>query len=151
MADNAANNAAATSEPAPVAPARIDLKILSPGQGADIPHSIDIADVPVTATIQDVKARITLLAPSRPGPAHQRLIYQGRVLTNLAATLADVFGAEVLELVHQGRRLARLTYDRCNDTGSLRSTSLSDSLAMPRLMPPPTLPRSPGSRPLKTE
>ena len=71
---------------------RIDLKILSPGNV--IPETIAINDVPVTTTISALKERINIVGPSHPSPDAQRLIYQGHVLANPAATLSDVFGAE---------------------------------------------------------
>lgn len=75
-------------------PPRIDLRVLSPGHG--VPETIDIRDVPVTTSVDMLKDRISKVSPSRPAIDGQRLIYQGHVLANPSATLADVFGLEAV-------------------------------------------------------
>lgn len=94
MADTAQAVAAAANQSGAPSGHRIALKILSPGHG--VPESIEINEVPTDITINTLKQRITLLSPSRPPADHQRLIYQGHVLANPSARLADVFGAEAL-------------------------------------------------------
>ena len=86
MAENASD--VAESQP------RIDLRILSPGQG--VPEFIEIRDVPVETQIAKLKERITLVAPLHPNPDTQRLIYQGHVLAEPSTTLQNVFGVDAV-------------------------------------------------------
>ena len=90
MADNAPDSNQTQSTPT----SRIDLRILSPGNG--VPETIDIRDVPVSTTVGALKERINVVGPSRPTPDAQRLIYQGHMLANPAAALSEVFGAEAV-------------------------------------------------------
>ena len=76
---------------------RIDLRILSPGQG--VPETIEIRDVPTGTQVAKLKERITHVAPSHPASDAQRLIYQGHVLADPSATLQNVFGADAVCLL----------------------------------------------------
>ncbi|TKX24356.1 hypothetical protein C1H76_3462 [Elsinoe australis] len=76
--------------PPPANDRRIHLRILSPGHG--VAESIDIRDVPLNISVETLKQRITLVAPSHPPVPHQRLIFAGRVLADNSAKLADALG-----------------------------------------------------------
>lgn len=75
---------------------RIHLRILSPGTA--IPETVDIRDVPLSTTIQALKQRICLVAPSHPPPSAQRLIFAGRLLANEQASLTQALGAEAVSI-----------------------------------------------------
>lgn len=79
--------------PPPANDRRIHLRILSPGHG--VAESIDIRDVPLNISVETLKQRITLVAPSHPPVPHQRLIFAGRVLADNSAKLADALGDAV--------------------------------------------------------
>ncbi|PNS17372.1 Acid phosphatase [Sphaceloma murrayae] len=74
----------------PATDRRIHLRILSPGQG--IAETVDIHDVPLSITVDTLKQRIALVAPSHPPVPHQRLIFAGRVLADNGAKLSDALG-----------------------------------------------------------
>jgi len=99
---------------------RIDLRILSPGQG--VPETIEIRDVPVGTRIAQLKERVALVAPSHPGPEAQRLIYQGHVLANPSATLQSIFGDDAVRTVSLNRIRRSLTRDRSGSIARLLYT-----------------------------
>jgi hypothetical protein len=70
----------------------INLKVLSPS--TEVEGGVNLANVPTTTTIRELRSRIQDAVPSKPGPERMRLIYRGRVVANDADTLTDVFGAE---------------------------------------------------------
>lgn len=74
---------------------RINVRVLSPG-GAGVPESMHIRDVPSSVTLAALKDRITHLAPSRPRPDQQRLIYMGHVLRDSTATLETIFRTQLV-------------------------------------------------------
>jgi len=99
---------------------RIDLRILSPGQG--VPETIEIRDVPVGTRIAQLKERVALVAPSHPGPEAQRLIYQGHVLANPSATLQSIFGDDDVRTVSLRWARRSLTGDRSGSIARLHYT-----------------------------
>jgi hypothetical protein len=70
----------------------INLKVLSPS--TEVEGGVNLADVPTTTTIKELRSRIQDAVPSKPATERMRLIYRGRVVANDADTLADVFGAD---------------------------------------------------------
>ncbi|KAI4734255.1 hypothetical protein E4T50_15202 [Aureobasidium sp. EXF-12298] len=72
-------------------PARtLSLRILSPA--VEVPHGLDMANVPVDTTIGTLKSKLTDLLPSNPTPDRMRLIHFGRLLANDNDTLLQLFG-----------------------------------------------------------
>jgi hypothetical protein len=80
------------------------LHVLSPS--ADVPNKITFPDVPVSATVGELKTKICNVVDSRPLPERQRLIYRGKPLLRDAATLKDVFTEEAVRLKPLHRRTA---------------------------------------------
>lgn len=70
------------------------LHVLSPS--ADVPNKITFPDVPVSATVGELKTKICNAVDSRPPPERQRLIYRGRPLLRDTATLKDIFTEETV-------------------------------------------------------
>ncbi len=79
------------------------LHVLSPS--ADFPHKLTFADVPVSATVGELKTKICNAVASRPSPERQRLIYSGKPLLRDTATLKDVFTEETVRLEFDTRFL----------------------------------------------
>ncbi|KAI4944460.1 hypothetical protein J4E86_009519 [Alternaria arbusti] len=72
----------------------VNLKILSPS--SDFEGGVNLADVPASTTVKELRSRIQDAAPSKPAPERMRLIYRGRVVANDADTLSNVFGVDNL-------------------------------------------------------
>lgn len=70
----------------------INLKILSPS--TEVEGGVNLADVPASTTVKELRSRIQDAAPSKPAPERMRLIYRGRVVANDADTLSNVFGVD---------------------------------------------------------
>lgn len=70
----------------------INLKILSPS--TEVEGGVNLADVPASTTVKELRSRIQDAVPSKPAPERMRLIYRGRVVANDSDTLTNVFGAE---------------------------------------------------------
>jgi hypothetical protein len=70
----------------------INLKILSPS--TEVEGGVNLADVPASTTVKELRCRIQDAAPSKPAPERMRLIYRGRVVANDADTLSTVFGVD---------------------------------------------------------
>lgn len=70
----------------------INLKILSPS--TEVEGGVNLADVPASTTVKELRSRIQDAAPSKPAPERMRLIYRGRVVANDADTLSTVFGVD---------------------------------------------------------
>ena len=70
----------------------INLKILSPS--TEVEGGVNLADVPASTTVKELRSRIQDAAPSKPAPERMRLIYRGRVVANDADTLSKVFGVD---------------------------------------------------------
>jgi len=73
---------------------RINLRILSPGPL--VPESVNIENVPVTATIGEVKSRYSIASPSHPPTNGLRMIFAGRVLADDNASIAVALGDNVV-------------------------------------------------------
>lgn len=76
---------------------KIHLRVLSPGAG--VPETIEIRDVPLSTTVEQLKSRITLVAPSHPPLNSQRLIFAGRLLADNNAILQNALGAEAVSRI----------------------------------------------------
>ncbi|RMZ73081.1 ubiquitin family [Pyrenophora seminiperda CCB06] len=70
----------------------INLKILSPS--SEVEGSVNLANVPASTTVKELRSRIQDAVPSKPATDRMRLIYRGRVVANDADTLGNVFGSE---------------------------------------------------------
>lgn len=70
----------------------VNLKILSPS--SEVEGGVNLADVPASTTVKELRSRIQDAAPSKPAPERMRLIYRGRVVANDADTLSNVFGVD---------------------------------------------------------
>ncbi|KAF1837418.1 hypothetical protein BDW02DRAFT_544019 [Decorospora gaudefroyi] len=70
----------------------INLKVLSPS--AEVEGGVNLAQLPASTTVQELRIRIQDAVPSKPATERMRLIYRGRVVANDADTLSSVFGAE---------------------------------------------------------
>lgn len=70
----------------------INLKILSPS--TEVEGGVNLADIPASTTVKELRSRIQDAAPSKPAPERMRLIYRGRVVANDADTLSNVFGVD---------------------------------------------------------
>lgn len=70
----------------------INLKILSPS--TEVEGGVNLADVPASTTVKELRSRIQDTVPSKPAPERMRLIYRGRVVANDSDTLSNVFGVE---------------------------------------------------------
>ena len=70
------------------------LHVLSPS--ADVPNKITFPDVPVSATVGELKTKICNAVDSRPSPERQRLIYQGKPLMRDTNTLKEIFTEETV-------------------------------------------------------
>ena len=70
----------------------LNLKILSPSPGVE--GGVNLADIPASTTIKELRSRIQDAVPSKPATDRMRLIYRGRVVANDADTLSNIFGAE---------------------------------------------------------
>lgn len=57
-------------------------------------------DLPLEATVGELRARITQSLPSQPPPATQRLIYRGRPLTNDSQMLSEILGSVEVSFSH---------------------------------------------------
>lgn len=70
----------------------INLRILSPS--TEVEGGVNLADIPASTTVKELRRRIQDAAPSKPAPERMRLIYRGRVVANDADTLGNVFGVD---------------------------------------------------------
>ncbi|CAE7030398.1 hypothetical protein P3342_006296 [Pyrenophora teres f. teres] len=70
----------------------INLKILSPS--TEVEGGVNLADVPASTTVKELRSRIQNAVPSKPATDRMRLIYRGRVVANDAETLGNVFGTD---------------------------------------------------------
>jgi hypothetical protein len=70
----------------------VNLKILSPS--TEVEGGLNLADLPASTTVRELRSRIQEAAPSKPAPERMRLIYRGRVVANDADTLSTVFGVD---------------------------------------------------------
>lgn len=70
------------------------LHVLSPS--ADFPNKITFPDVPISATVGELKKRIWKAVDSGPSPELQRLIYRGRPLAQDTTLLKDVVTQETV-------------------------------------------------------
>jgi hypothetical protein len=70
----------------------INLRILSPS--TEVEGGVNLADIPASTTVKELRSRIQDAAPSKPAPERMRLIYRGRVVANDADTLGNVFGVD---------------------------------------------------------
>ena len=70
----------------------INLRILSPS--TEVEGGVTFPDIPASTTIKELRSRIQDAVPSKPATERMRLIYRGRVVTNDADTLANIFGAD---------------------------------------------------------
>jgi hypothetical protein len=70
----------------------INLKILSPS--TELEGGVNLAHLPASTTVKELRSRIQDAVPSRPAPDRMRLIYRGRVVANEADTLENVFGTD---------------------------------------------------------
>lgn len=72
------------------------LHVLSPS--ADFPNKITYPDVPISATVGELKIRICDAVDSGPSPELQRLIYRGKPLAQDTAFLKDIFTQETVRI-----------------------------------------------------
>ena len=70
------------------------LHVLSPS--ADFPNKVTFPDVPISATVGELKIRICKAVESGPSPELQRLIYRGKPLAQDTALLKDVLTQETV-------------------------------------------------------
>ena len=70
----------------------INLKILSPS--TEVEGGVNLADVPASTTVKELRSRIQNAVPSKPATDRMRLIYRGRVIANDAESLGNVFGTD---------------------------------------------------------
>lgn len=66
----------------------IVLHVISPS--FQPPSRVTLNNIPLTTTVSEVKARITLSLASRPPPETQRLIYRGKPLSDNNETLSKI-------------------------------------------------------------
>lgn len=72
------------------------LHVLSPSVG--FPNKITFPDVPISATVGELKIRIWKAVDSGPSPELQRLIYRGKPLVQDTALLKDVVTQEAVRV-----------------------------------------------------
>lgn len=77
------------------------LHVLSPS--ADVPNKITFPDVPVSATVRELKSKICNAVDSRPSPERQRLIYRGKPIVRDTFTLKEIFTEETVCIRISGR------------------------------------------------
>lgn len=70
----------------------IHLKVLSPS--TEVQSDVNLADIPASTTVRDLRLRLQNEIPSRPTTDRMRLIYRGHVVANDDDTLLNVFGLE---------------------------------------------------------
>lgn len=71
------------------------LQVLS--HSVDIPETLSFPELPVSTTIAQLKTKIKEKAThANADEESQRLIYQGRILSNGEQTMTEVFGAETV-------------------------------------------------------
>ena len=97
MADQQPNMAGSDSS-ANLTPAleKVNIHFLSPSP--EVPNGrITLSDIELDTKVGDLKTRLLQLWPEGPPPERQRLIYQGRPLLNMDASLRSVVRSEVGE------------------------------------------------------
>lgn len=72
------------------------LHVLSPS--ANFPNKITFPDVPISATVGELKMRIWKAVDLGPAPELQRLIYRGKPLAQDTALLKDVLTQETVRI-----------------------------------------------------
>jgi hypothetical protein len=121
----------------------VNLRILSPSPELD--GGINLAQLPTSTTVADLRRRIQDAVPSRPAPDHMRLIYRGKVVADDASTLVDVFGADNLrQSPNQSLHLVLRELPATAAAASAASASTSASPTPRSATAPNALPTSPS-------
>ncbi|KAF2442851.1 hypothetical protein P171DRAFT_433239 [Karstenula rhodostoma CBS 690.94] len=119
------------------APLAVNLKILSPS--AEVEGGVQLADLPASTTIRELRQRIHDAAPSRPATDRMRLIYRGRVVANDSDTLLTVFGADNIR-TSKDQSLHLVLRELPSDASAPSPAPQSASAPPNPLQPPPQSP-----------
>ncbi|KAJ9629940.1 hypothetical protein H2203_002325 [Taxawa tesnikishii (nom. ined.)] len=136
------NNAPAVAGPLPPA---VTLKVLSPSP--EVPQNgWVITDVPTSTTVAELKRRIHNVLPSHPPADRQRVLYQGRFLSD-AQTLNHAFGQQALSQSREFSVHLVLRQPGTNTPTAARSATPT-GVGTPQQAPaPPQAPRMPSGTP----
>lgn len=70
------------------------LVVVSPSVG--VPGPLTFAQLPITTSVKELKARLRDVLPSKPADESQRLIHRGRMLARDTETMVEIFGRETV-------------------------------------------------------